>query len=1153
MDKLEELSKHIENNEFELALNLIFQNENRLNLNAEFLNLKGLLCIKVGEYETAIKCLKKSLEIDNHNADTYYNLAYTCEVMQIYDESVLYYGLAEKYTKDKNLIKEIESIYSDNDTLLKIKKYVKSSSKKTFIILSSCGFTDILQRMHHISKALVKFGHNVNYVCPTMEISIKDKLSEENTFKYIMKNKKIISGVNVFQPFNVIYNTKLLYNTYLRLVQELIDISNEEVIIVAYMPYQINIIKSLKGKYKVIYECVDDHTDLKYAFWGNKKDILWEQELMDSSDAITTTATSLYLQRICIEKRENVYLSRNAVNKSDFIINEEDIIPEDLKNIPKPRIVYTGVVYERYDEKLFYEIIESNPDKSFVVIGPINNGMLSKKYKNLFILGPKKHSELKRYLKYMQIGIVPYIDNANMDIACDSIKQYEYIASKIPVITTYMPESIIDKIYTYIANTKEEFNNAIKQCLSIKIDENKISEFLIENSWLNRAMLICNISDDIITKEQRMDEIKCVGEKITKICETYKVPILKILKAMYLNLEDSKKFEECAKQAYCEDKCEYIEKQYLISLLKNQKINDFIKITSKSNYIAKEIKSELLLNKRNKNFEAIECIQHICINDLKTSLILINKMSNKNKKSLYMAYVSYIMGEASKELNFNKNEQSPLITFLDKKTKIQTNNKKSEHINTFVADIFNEISKEFIEILKLNNIKIDGFCTNTIGELNGIKRISVEQIVEMQKHSKIEIIVPYNYNYVNQIRILSDNGIQQCDVAIVSNKKIILINIDKNLMSKIKEKEYRRTITFNKFNAQDSNVHALLKYIPEKYKNKYNINIIYGEEVWNMENIIKIPLVSTVTVSGFSTFLYNYPKLTYNIEVRHGGVSLKSCGAMDKKDKNSGGNKEIFENADCICATSNLDMTLFSAFYGIPENKYNITGLPRNDTLMLSNSRKNLEKLLEVDLKGKKVIFNMPTFHVFDKLNRVEGSEKLNDSIKIADFNYGKFDEFLGNNDLICISKVHHAEQTSVMCKTKGRLYENLFFISNDNLEEKNLDLYEVLGAGDILITDYSTVYNDFLFMDKPIIFVNTDIDEYRNQRGIALEPYDFWTAGPKVQSQERLQEEIINYQVNPIYYKNKREELIPLFFSTVDTNSVDRVWTMIDSSFKNI
>lgn len=85
--------------------------------------------------------------------------------------------------------------------------------------------------------------------------------------------------------------------------------------------------------------------------------------------------------------------------------------------------------------------------------------------------------------------------------------------------------------------------------------------------------------------------------------------------------------------------------------------------------------------------------------------------------------------------------------------------------------------------------------------------------------------------------------------------------------------------------------------------------------------------------------------------------------------------------------------------------------------------------------------------------------------------------------------------------------------------------------------------------MDKPIIFVNSDIEEYRRERGLALEPYEFWTAGPKVQSQQRLEEEILKYKFNHNYYKEHRDKLLPVFFKHIDRNSVRRTWDVIDNA----
>lgn len=126
-------------------------------------------------------------------------------------------------------------------------------------------------------------------------------------------------------------------------------------------------------------------------------------------------------------------------------------------------------------------------------------------------------------------------------------------------------------------------------------------------------------------------------------------------------------------------------------------------------------------------------------------------------------------------------------------------------------------------------------------------------------------------------------------------------------------------------------------------------------------------------------------------------------------------------------------------------------------------------------------------------------------------------------------------------------------FIYNDDLDKAGLDLYEILNCGDLLITDCSSIYGDFLFMNKPIVFINADIEKYREERGISLEPYDFWTAGPKVKAQDGLEIEILKSLEEEDYYRQKREELRDVFYKYKDGNSSLRVWDYIDSVLDNI
>lgn len=492
------------------------------------------------------------------------------------------------------------------------------------------------------------------------------------------------------------------------------------------------------------------------------------------------------------------------------------------------------------------------------------------------------------------------------------------------------------------------------------------------------------------------------------------------------------------------------------------------------------------------------------------------------------------------------NQYKDLLNEIKLKSKIDLNN---IDIVTYVSSQFNSIDKGYVSLL----------CNSEIGSrwayLKGNHFISSGGILSMkyivENNNKYEVIVPYNIDYISSIRNMALAGIMKCYIIVpAKNNKLELIEVNSEEMESLKNEDYKRTITLNKFNAADSNVYALIKYIPKKYKEKYKLNIIHGRDVLNIENLVKVPLISSITISGFNTFV-NYPKFTYNIDVGHASIIMKNCGIMDKKYKDFSFTPKEYENIDKVCITSKMNMLIQSAFSAIPENKYIVTGNPRTDTLLLSNGKENIEKLIGKSIEGKKIIFNMPTFHIHENSGIINGSI-FNDSIKIKGFDYKRFDKFLKENNIICISKVHHAEERTIASKVQDRKLENLLFISNKDFEDKNLDLYEVLNCADGLITDYSSIYGDFLFMNKPIVFVNADIEEYRRERGISLEPYDFWTAGPKVQNQDALEKEILKSLFDEEYYKQKREELRDVFYEHKDSSASLRVWEHIDEVLSN-
>ena len=469
----------------------------------------------------------------------------------------------------------------------------------------------------------------------------------------------------------------------------------------------------------------------------------------------------------------------------------------------------------------------------------------------------------------------------------------------------------------------------------------------------------------------------------------------------------------------------------------------------------------------------------------------------------------------------------------------------------YISNKFGNIDEEFIKLASINNIDQDWLYIEDNYAISNKEVLTIDDYIIKQETLNLNVIIPYNDKYIDITRNIASKGIKECNILVPTNdNKLSLIKVSKEEMSNLKNKCNELTVTLNLFNAADANVYAMIKYMPQEYREKYKLNIIKGRDVFNIDNKVKIPLLSAITIGGFNTFS-NYSNHTYNIEVGHGSIGFKSCGLMDKKSKNFSFMPSDYNNIDKVCVTSQIEILMLSAFSAIPENKYKITGNPRTDILMLSNGRENLKKLINMDLKEKNIIFNMPTFRIHENSGVING-ELIEGGIKIKDFDYVKFDKLLEKYNTILISKVHHAEERLITSKMKDYNLKNILFISNNDLEENDLNLYEVLNAADILITDYSSIYGDFLFMDKQIIFTNYDIEQYRAERGIILEPYDFWTAGPKVKTQEQLEIEIVKCLSDESYYKQKRQELRDVCYKYKDANSTLRVWKHIDEVLTN-
>lgn len=216
-----------------------------------------------------------------------------------------------------------------------------------------------------------------------------------------------------------------------------------------------------------------------------------------------------------------------------------------------------------------------------------------------------------------------------------------------------------------------------------------------------------------------------------------------------------------------------------------------------------------------------------------------------------------------------------------------------------------------------------------------------------------------------------------------------------------------------------------------------------------------------------------------------------------------------------------------------------ITGQPRNDKLFASqDARSLLEKALKISLEPyATLVAYLPTFRCGYE-DRVEGQHPF---LQWSAEDIGLLFEFLERRKALMVVKPHPLDEF-VFTRAEVPLPKNIKVLTAAELQRSNVDLYEILGAFDALITDYSSVYFDYLLLERPILFMVPDLETYQQVRGFSLEPVDFWMPGPKAGNVADLVRELERLLGDKQYWQRERETVNKLVNSYRDAGSSERV-----------
>lgn len=271
------------------------------------------------------------------------------------------------------------------------------------------------------------------------------------------------------------------------------------------------------------------------------------------------------------------------------------------------------------------------------------------------------------------------------------------------------------------------------------------------------------------------------------------------------------------------------------------------------------------------------------------------------------------------------------------------------------------------------------------------------------------------------------------------------------------------------------------------------------------------------------------------------GIPLKRMGLME------GRNMEI-KKANYYISSSDTYSTLLNSCIG-SKGPYGVTGFPRNDYLM--NKREDILKKIRKDFNissDKKIVVFMPTFRSGFKRTESDLNRDIN-IFGLNDVSSKEINMLLEKENIHIIAKLHPIEEQFI--KENISPESNISIVAQDYLEENKLDVYEVLAVSDALITDYSSVYFDYLLMDKPMLFLSNDLEEYRKNRGFLLEPLEMWRPGISVGNYEELTSELSKlFELET--YKEERRVIREMLHRHKDGDSTIRAKTYIEGIIKN-
>lgn len=221
------------------------------------------------------------------------------------------------------------------------------------------------------------------------------------------------------------------------------------------------------------------------------------------------------------------------------------------------------------------------------------------------------------------------------------------------------------------------------------------------------------------------------------------------------------------------------------------------------------------------------------------------------------------------------------------------------------------------------------------------------------------------------------------------------------------------------------------------------------------------------------------------------------------------------------------------------ENCFLDIGFPRNDQLF---GKYKIEEIFP-NYVGKKIIVWLPTYRKHKGHSTFEDSSLKYGLPGISSKeDFVKINDILKENNTVILIKLHPVQDKKAI---EDFECSNIKIITDEELIKKNFNLYKLLAISDALITDYSSVYYDYLLTQNPIGLSISDFDEYEKNVGFVYDYYSI-VKGEYIYNTDGLCNFIQKLAKNKDDKRQERLNCLKTYHTYCDGKSSERVYEFI-------